>query len=81
MPARVIDDFKLIQVEIQQRMRVIFARRCQDFAEAGFKFLATQQTGQRIMRCLVGEFLRYLALFCDIPESYYGSNYILSEWK
>ena len=61
MPARVVDDLELIEIQVKQRtFAVVCLSLVNCFFDAALEFLAIQQRGELIVGCLIGELVMHV---------------------
>ena len=76
MPAGIVDQFELVEVDIHQGVRaVILVRFLQGAAQPGFELGAVDEPGQRIVRGPETHLARQPALLGDVVKHEYGAQH------
>src|SRR5690242_10133206 len=78
VPTGIVDDLELIEVEVQQCVRHIWTGRRQQMRQAALELTPIDKPRQRIVRRLMRQLLRELALFRDIAEHEDDTDALLS---
>src|SRR5210317_156969 len=76
MSKRVVDDLKLVEIDIKQRMRffVVVFDYVEGDTQSILEFAAIDQAGERVMRSLVAKLAEQARFLADIVEDHDGAD-------
>jgi hypothetical protein len=79
--AGIIDNFELVQIQVQQRASLVCLGRVQNSLEEALKTSAVVDSSESIVDCLMAQLLNEQPLIGDIPKDQHGPSVSLASFK